>query len=398
MITKHTETTEGWIALEDQYSSGVNPKQPIVLSRGEGARLWDTEGTEYVDCSSGHGVANVGHANLAVINAISQQAGRLVSAPNDFYNDQRAQLLSELVRIAPDGLERAFLCNSGAEAVEGAIKFARLATSRTKIISTMRGFHGRTLGALSATWNKSYRKPFEPLVPGFEFVPYNQLEQIKQVVDEETAAVILEVVQGEGGVFPAEVEFITGVQTLCRANGALFILDEVQSGFGRTGKMFASEHYNLEPDLMTVAKGIAGGVPMGAVLIGPRVGDLPKKIHGSTFGGNALSCAAALATIKFIESEDLPRRAAELGEQLMDGLRAIDSPVIREVRGLGLMVGMQLKTRAGKYLAKLAEPVNGLGVLALTAGSTVMRFLPPLVISKEDVNLVVNRVEKVLKD
>lgn len=398
MITKHTETTEGWIALEDQYSSGVNPKQPIVLSRGEGARLWDTEGTEYVDCSSGHGVANVGHANPAVINAIAQQAGRLVSAPNDFYNDQRAQLLSELVRIAPDGLERAFLCNSGAEAVEGAIKFARLATSRTKIISTMRGFHGRTLGALSATWNKSYRKPFEPLVPGFEFVPYNQLEQIKQVVDEETAAVILEVVQGEGGVFPAEVEFITGVQTLCRANGALFILDEVQSGFGRTGKMFASEHYNLEPDLMTVAKGIAGGVPMGAVLIGPRVGDLPKKIHGSTFGGNALSCAAALATIKFIESEDLPQRAAELGEQLMDGLRAIDSPVIREVRGLGLMVGMQLKTRAGKYLAKLAEPVNGLGVLALTAGSTVMRFLPPLVISKEDVNLVVNRVEKVLKD
>lgn len=398
MITKHTETAEGWIALEDQYSSGVNPKQPIVLSRGEGARLWDAEGTEYVDCSSGHGVANVGHANPAVIKAIAQQAGRLVSAPNDFYNDQRAQLLSELVRIAPDGLERAFLCNSGAEAVEGSIKFARLATSRTKIISTMRGFHGRTLGALSATWNKSYRKPFEPLVPGFEFVPYNQLEQIKRVVDEETAAVILEVVQGEGGVFPAEVEFLTGVQTLCRANGALFILDEVQSGFGRTGKMFASEHYNLEPDLMTVAKGIAGGVPMGAVLIGPRVGDLPKKVHGSTFGGNALACAAALATIKFIESEDLPRRAAELGEQLMDGLRAIDSPVVREVRGLGLMVGMQLKTRSGKYLAKLAEPVDGLGVLALTAGSTVMRFLPPLVISKEDVDLVVNRVEKVLKD
>jgi len=217
-------------------------------------------------------------------------------------------------------------------------------------------------------------------------------------VDEETAAVILEVVQGEGGVFPGEGEFLTGVQDLCRTSGALFILDEVQSGFGRTGKMFASEHYNLEPDLMTVGKGIAGGVPMGAVLIGPRVGILPKKVHGSTFGGNALACAAALATIKFIESEDLPRRAAELGERLMDGLRAIDSPVVREVRGLGLMVGMQLKTRAGEYLAKLAEPVDGLGVLALTAGSTVIRFLPPLVISEEDVDLIVSRVEEVLKD
>ena len=398
MVTKQTTSAEDLIALEDQYSSGVAPKQPIVLSRGEGARLWDVEGIEYVDCTSGHGVANVGHANPVIIEAITQQARQLITAPNDFYNDKRAQLLSELVRIAPDGLERAFLCNSGAEAVEGAIKFARLATSRTKIISTKRGFHGRTLGALSATWNKSYRKPFEPLVSGFEFVPYNQLEQIKRVVDEETAAVIIEVVQGEGGVFPAKVEFLYGVQTLCRANGALLILDEVQTGFGRTGKMFACEHFNLEPDLMTVAKGIAGGVPMGAVLIGARVGDLPKKIHGSTFGGNALACAAALATINFIESEDLPQRAAELGERLMDGLRAIDSPVVREVRGLGLMVGMQLKMRAGKYLAKLAEPMDGLGVLALSAGSTVIRFLPPLVISEDDVDLVVSRVEEVFKD
>lgn len=398
MKNEHITAAEEWIALEDQHSSGIVPKQPIVICRGVGARLWDTEGTEYVDCSSGHGVANVGHANPAVVQAISQQAGRLITAPNDFYNGQRAQLLSELVRIAPHGLTRAFLCNSGAEAVEGALKIARLATGRSKVISARRGFHGRTMGALSATWNKSYREPFEPLVPGFEFVPYNQLEQMKSALNEETAAVILEVVQGEGGVFPGQGEFLTGVQDLCRTRGALLIIDEVQSGFGRTGKMFACQHHDLEPDLMTVAKGLAGGVPMGAVLIGSRVGDLPKKVHGSTFGGNALACAAALAAIKFIESENLPQRAAELGKRLMDGLRAINSPMIREVRGLGLMVGMQLKTRAGSYLAKLAEPVDGLGILALTAGSTVMRFLPPLVIGEEDIDLIVHRVEHILKD
>jgi acetylornithine/LysW-gamma-L-lysine aminotransferase len=387
-----------FIALEDSYGSGVYVKQPLVLTRGEGARVWDAEGNAYIDCTSGHGVANVGHANLAVVEAITKQVGLLVTAPNGFYNDQRARLLAELVRIAPDGLERAYLCNSGAEAVEAAFKFARLATDRRKIVSTMRGFHGRTMGALSATWHKAYREPFEPLVPGFEFVPYDRLERMREAVDEETAAVILEVVQGEGGVNPGAGAYLQGVQTLCRERGALLIVDEVQTGFGRTGKMFACEHHNLQPDLMCVAKAMAGGVPMGAVLLSRRVGDLPKKVHGSTFGGNALSCAAALAAIQFIESEDLPGRAAKLGQRLISGLRAIDAPLVRDVRGLGLMVGLQLKGRAGPYLAALAEPVDGLGVLALTAGSTVMRFLPPLVISEEDVDTVVARVARVLRD
>jgi acetylornithine/LysW-gamma-L-lysine aminotransferase len=305
-------------------------------------------------------------------------------------------LLAELVRVAPAGLERAYLCNSGAEAVEAAFKFARLRTGRKKIVSTMRGFHGRTMGALSATWRKAYREPFEPLVPGFEFVPYDRLERMEQAVDEQTAAVVLEVVQGEGGVNPGEGDYLRGVQALCRERGALLIVDEVQTGFGRTGRFFACEHHELRPDLLCVAKAIAGGLPMGAVMLGPRVGDLPKKAHGSTFGGNALSCAAALATISFIESEDLPQRAASLGERLVNGLRAIKSPLVREVRGLGLMVGLQLKGRAGPYLAKLAEPVDGLGVLALTAGSTVIRFLPPLVISEGDADTVVERVASVL--
>ncbi|HIP97281.1 MAG TPA: aspartate aminotransferase family protein [Anaerolineae bacterium] len=385
-------TTDELIALEDQHDSGLYTKQPLILVRGEGARLWDADGREYVDCVGGHGVANVGHANPAVIRAVTEQVRRLVICPSGFYNDRRAQLLAELTRIAPPGLERAFLCNSGAEAVEAALKFARLSTGRTKVVAAMRGFHGRTFGALSATWRKQYRQPFEPLVPGFHFVPYNRLERMRQALDEETAAVILEVVQGEGGVIPGDGEYLRGVQALCRERGALFIVDEVQTGFGRTGRMFASQHHDLWPDLMCVAKSIAGGLPMGAVLIGSRVGELPKKVHGSTFGGNPLACAAALATIAYIEAEGLPQRAAKLGERLISGLRAIPSPLVRDVRGLGLMVGMELKGKVAPYLAALAER----GVLALSAGATVMRFLPPLVISAEDVDTVVEQVAAVL--
>jgi len=384
------------IALEDTYGSGLYVKQPLVLTHGEGARVWDADGNTYIDCTSGHGVANVGHANPAVVKAVANQMARLVTAANGFYNDQRAELLAELARIAPPGLKRTFLCNSGAEAVEAAFKLARLATGRSRIVSTMRGFHGRTMGALSATWNKGYREPFEPLVPGFEFVPHGNLDRIDQAVGRETAAVILEVVQGEGGVHPGTGDYLHRVEALCAERGTLFIVDEVQTGFGRTGRMFACEHHGLRPDMMCVAKAIAGGVPMGAVVLGPRVGALPKRVHGSTFGGNPLACAAALASIRFIEEGDLPSRAARLGQRLMTALRGINAPLIREVRGLGLIVGLQLKGRAGPYLAKLAEPVDGVGVLALTAGSTVMRLLPPLVISEEDIDRVVARVAAVV--
>jgi len=381
------------IALENRYSSGLYPKQHLVLVRGEGARLWDADGHEYIDCVGGHGVANVGHANQAVIQAINAQARQLIICPNGFYNEQRARLLAELVRIAPPDLERAFLCNSGAEAVEAALKFSRLATGRSKIVAAMRGFHGRTMGALSATWRKEYRQPFEPLVPDFQFVPYNRLESMQQAIDENTAAVILEVVQGEGGVIPGDGQYLRGVQTLCREQGALFIVDEVQTGFGRTGQMFACGHYDLRPDLMCVAKGIAGGLPMGAVLMGSQVGQLPPKVHGSTFGGNPLVCAAALATISYIEAENLPSRAAELGKRFMSGLQDIHSPRVRAVRGLGLMIGMELKSKVAPYLAALAQR----GVLALSAGTTVMRFLPPLVISMEEVDTVVERVASILE-
>ncbi len=380
------------IAWEDQHESGVYGKQPIVLVRGEGARIWDIDGTEYIDCIGGHGAANMGHAHPAVVAAVKAQAERLFLAPNGFYNDVRAELLSELVRVAPPGLDRVFLCNSGTEAVEAALKFARLGTGRTKIISTMRGFHGRTMGAVSTTWRKEYRDPFEPLVPDVSFVPYDRLERMAKAVDDQTAAVIVEVVQGEGGVNPGSEEFLVGTQALCREHGALFIVDEVQTGFGRTGKLFAGEHYGLRPDLMTIAKSMAGGVPMGATLIGGRVGEIPGHVHGSTFGGNPLACAAALATIHAMEAEHLPERAAKLGARLLEGFRALDTPAIREVRGMGLMVGVELRERSGAYLAALAEQ----GVLALPAGATVMRFLPPLVISEADIETVIEKVSVVL--
>jgi len=379
-------------ALEDRHTSGVYSKRPLVIVRGSGARLWDAQGREYIDCIGGHGVANVGHCHPGVVAAIREQAGRLITCQEGFYNDLRAELQAELVRIAPPGLERVFLCNSGAEAVEAAIKFSRLLTGRTSLVAANNGFHGRTLGALSATWRKEYRKPFEPLLPGFMHVPFNDLAAMTEVIDEDTAAVILEVVQGEGGVTLGEGSYLRGVQSLCRERGALLILDEVQTGFGRCGRMFACEHHGLEPDLMCLAKSIAGGVPMGATLIHQRFGKLPKRAHGSTFGGNALACAAALAAIRAMEGESLPQRAAELGEHLLSLLRAIDSPLIRDVRGLGLMVGVQLKRRAAPYVAALMEH----GVLGLSAGPVVMRFLPPLVIGRAELETVSQAVEEVL--
>jgi acetylornithine/LysW-gamma-L-lysine aminotransferase len=386
-----TLTAQQYQELEDQYTSGLYTKRPLVIVRGEGARLWDADGGEYIDCAGGQGAANVGHANPQVARAIAEQAAALVSCPEMFYNDKRALLEERLCRLA--GFPRVFLCNSGAEAVEAALKFARLATGRTGFVATMRGFHGRTLGALSATWEKKYREPFEPLVPGFTHVPYNNLEALQGVISDATAALIVEVVQGEGGVTPAQADYLLDAQALCRERGALLILDEVQTGFGRTGRMFAFQHHGLQPDLLCLAKSMAGGLPMGATLIGEAVGRLPPSAHGSTFGGNPLACAAALAAIDFIDTNHLPEHAAELGAWFIEELRGIQSPLIREVRGLGLMAGIELRQKVTPYLQALMAR----GVLALPAGLTVMRFLPPLVIQKADLERVVEAVKEVLK-
>jgi acetylornithine/LysW-gamma-L-lysine aminotransferase len=377
-------------ALENQYTSGLYTKRPIAIVRGQGAHLWDSEGKEYIDCVGGQGAANIGHANPIVSEAISSQAATLISCPEMFYNDRRAALEEKLCNMA--GFPRVFLCNSGAEANEACLKFARIATGRAGIVAAMRGFHGRTLGALSATWEKKYREPFEPLVPGFSHVPYNNLDALDAAVTDQTAAVTLEIVQGEGGVHPGSSEFLHTAQRICRERGAMLIIDEVQTGFARTGRLFAFQHHGLQPDLVCLAKSMAGGIPMGAALIGERVGELPAQVHGSTFGGNPLACAASLATLGYIEDHHLADRAAELGTWFQTALSNIQSPLVREVRGLGLMVGMELKQKVTPYLqALMAE-----GVLALPAGLTVLRFLPPLVITQDDLAKVVQAVKKVL--
>jgi len=356
--------------------------------------LYDHGGREYIDCVAGQGVANLGHAHPAILEAIAKQSERLITCPEMFYNDSRAALVNRLAQVAPVGLNRSFLCNSGTEAVEAALKFARVSTGRQQVIAAMRGFHGRTFGSLSATWKKSFRQPFEPLVPGFTHVPYNKPERLEAAINDETAAVILEVIQGEGGVHPGTVEYLQGAQELCREHGALLIIDEIQTGYGRTGTLFALEHYDLQPDLVCLAKSMAGGLPMGAVLLSERVGVLPTGSHGSTFGGNPLSCAAALAVLDIMEEDNLPSRAAETGAYLIKQLEALSSPLIREVRGRGLMVGIEIKTKVAPYIRSLMDE----GVLALPAGLNVIRLLPPLVITHEQINRVVEALERVLNE
>lgn len=380
------------IALEQQYEVGTYAKRPVALVRGEGARLWDAEGKSYIDCVGGQGAANLGHCHPTIVAALQAQAANLLSCPEIFSNDQRAAYLAEVAQVLPFPA-RFFFTNSGAEAVEGGLKFARLLTGRKGIIATKRGFHGRTFGALSATWEPKYREPFEPLVPCFSHVAYNNLTALAEAVTEETAAVLVEPVQGEGGVRPADLGYLEGVRRICDERGALLLLDEIQTGFGRTGKLFALEHSGVIPDILLLAKSIAAGLPMGLIALHAKHGPLQPGTHGTTFGGNPLVCAVARAALQVQIEEDLPRQAAEKGEWFLAKLRAITSPQIREVRGLGLLVGLELKGRVQPFLTSLLER----GILALPAGANVLRLLPPLVISYEDLQTVAATIEEVVR-
>ena len=383
------------IELENTYTSGAYTKRPVVIERGSGAVLWDDQGREYIDCAAGHGVANIGHGRPEIAAALAAQAQRLITCPEIVYNDTRARLLARLAQLVPQESTRIFLCNSGTEAIEGALKFARLVTGRTGLVATLRAFHGRTMGALATTWEPHYREPFAPLVPGVRHIRYNDLAAAQSAIDEQTAAVLIELVQGEGGVHIASEDYMHGLAALCRERGALLIVDEVQTGLGRTGRLFACEHYNLQPDILCIAKSLAGGVPMGAICLGPRVtqsGRISGGIHGSTFGGNPLACAAALATLDILEQEALPERAATLGTFALERLRSLHSPLIREIRGRGLMLGIELHKRAQPYLEALLEH----GILALPAGPNVIRLLPPLVITREQLTRALDCIADVL--
>ena len=376
---------------ETELGVGVYKSRGVSVVKGEGALVWDDQGRKFIDCTAGIGVANIGHGNLEMAEALFDQAKRLTTCAGIFPNDVRAECMAKLVDIAPTGLNRVFLCNSGAESIEGALKFARQSTGRDQVVSAMRGFHGRTMGALSATPNKSYQEPFNPLVPGFVHVPYNRIDALEAAVNDNTAAVLLELVQGEGGVRPAKREYIDAAVQICRAHGALLIIDEIQSGFGRTGKMFACEHYDVKPDMLCLAKALAGGVPMGAILVSDKI-KTQVGSHGSTFGGNPLACAACLTNIRIIERDNLADHAAKLGERFVSQLKANQLSTVRDIRQLGLMIGIELKVRATPYL----EMLQANGVLALPAGTNVLRLLPPLVISQTQMDEVLSEVVAVL--
>jgi len=380
------------IRREQAHTSGLYQKRDLALVRGDGALVWDEAGHEFIDCVGGQGSGNLGHANAAVADALAAQARTLSFCTELFYNDRRAELYDRLARILPRSLDRIFLCNSGTEAVEGALKFARLATKRTKVVATMRGFHGKTMGALSATWGPEYRELFGPLLEGFSHIPFNKVEALDAAITTETSAFIVELVQGEGGVRPATREFVAEAARLCRERGVLLVVDEVQTGFGRTGTMFAIEQFGIVPDVLCLAKSIAGGIPMGAIAFSRVLGELPKRSHSTSFGGNPLACAAAVATIDEHLRLGLAAAAAERGRQLHEGLASIGSPKIREVRGLGLIQGIELKENAGPTLKGLQDN----GVLALGAGPTVVRYLPPLVISAAQIDAVIDATRAAL--
>ena len=380
------------MARESAHTSGLYQKRDVVLVRGDGALVWDDTGREYIDCVGGQGIANLGHGNIAVADALGQQARTLASCTELFYNDRRAELYDRLAAVLPPSLDRIFLCNSGTEAVEAALKFAHLATKRSRVVATMRGFHGKTMGALSATWGPEYRELFGPLLEGFTHIPFNKTEALDAAITAETSAFIIELVQGEGGVRPATNEFVSEAARICRERGTILIIDEVQTGFGRTGTMFALEQYGVTPDVLCLAKAIAGGLPMGAVAFSRALGELPKRSHSTTFGGNPLACAAAIATLDEHRRLGLAKNAAERGAQLHAGLLAISSPKIREVRGLGLLQGIELKENSGPTLKALQDR----GVLALGAGPTVVRYLPPLVINAAQVDAVVEATRSAL--
>lgn len=356
-------------------------RKRLNLVRGKGVYVWDENGRRYLDAIAGIGVAILGHSNEELAKTVAGQMKKLVVAGPMFHHEEKDEALEELSKFI--SFEYAYFGNSGTEAVEAALKFARLYSSKKEVIAMTNAFHGRTFGSLSATWKKKYREDFEPLVPGFKHIPFNNVEAAKDAITKETAAVIVEPIQGEGGIVPAKKEFIKTLRDLTQDNGALLIVDEIQSAF-RSGKFLAIEHYKVQPDIVTMGKGLANGIPIGLTLTNF---DIPRGKHGSTFGGNPLACKAMATTLKILRREKLVERAREKSI-VIEGDRAIMT------RGKGLMLGVLLKENAGKYVEKLQER----GLLVNTAGNRVIRLLPPLIITKEQMLWIKETIEGVLND
>lgn len=382
--------------LDQQYYLPTFKRFPIAFESGHGSRLMDVDGKEYIDMLAGIAVTSVGHCHPLVAEAVKRQVDKLWHISNFFTSPAQVELSNKLVEIS--GLDRVFLTNSGAESVEGAIKVARKWASKNgrggHVISMENSFHGRTLATI-ATGQKKYQQGFEPIPSGFSQVPFNDIEALRNALNKDVAAVILEVIQGEGGIRPVKEGYLKAVRELCDEHGVLLILDEIQSGVARTGKWFAWQHDDVKPDLMTLAKGLGGGFPVGAFLCTEKVSDaIDFGDHGTTFGGNPLACVAALATIRVIEEENLCDRAAEMGNYIRNYFseKAESAPYIREIRGRGLMLGLELKTEALPLVKMLLEE----GVVANATAGKVLRLVPALNIPPGDLENAVGKIDKCL--
>ena len=380
---------------EDQYLGNLYQRFPVTIEKALGSHVWDTDNNEYIDCMGGYGVALVGHRNERVVNAIKSQIEKVITVHSSFYNKTREEFLQTLIGVAPAGLSQVHLNNSGAESVEAGIKFARKFTGRKGMVAMKGSYHGKSMGALSLTFNPKYRESFQPLVEKVTFSPYGDIDALQTAVDKDTAFVILEPIQGESGIHVPPDRFLQDVRKICDENGSLLVFDEIQSGLGRTGRMWASEHWKTTPDIMCLAKGIAGGVPMGVTLVKPDILSVMKKgEHSSTFGGNPLACAAGTATLQALTQDGLIQNAKNMGEKLLLGLNDLKSKhkIIREVRGKGLMIGVELKFEVKDILMEGIKR----GLLLLYSGRNILRLLPPLVISDEDVTRSLQILDELL--
>ncbi len=380
---------------EDEFMGNLYQRFPVTIEKGLGSRVWDTDGNEYIDCMGGYGVALVGHRNERVVNALKSQLEKIITVHSSFYNKTREEFLQLLVSLAPKGLSQVHLNNSGAEAVEAAIKFARKFTGKKGMVAMNGSYHGKSMGALSLTFNPKYRKVFQPLVEKTSFAKFGDIESLRSTIDEDTGFVIMEPIQGESGIKVAPDGFLQDVRKLCDDKGILLIFDEIQSGLGRTGRMWAAEHWNTAPDIMCIAKGIAGGVPMGVTLVKSEIlAVMSKGEHSSTFGGNPLSCAAGIAALQALTQDGLIVNAEKMGKKFFDGLEDLKEKhkIIREIRGKGLMIGIELKFEVKDIL------LDGIknGVLLLYSGRNILRLLPPLVISEEDITKVLETLDVLL--
>jgi acetylornithine/LysW-gamma-L-lysine aminotransferase len=384
------------VSVEDSYGSPSYQKLPLVVERGFGAKVWDNAGREYIDYLASYGVAFLGHSNPSVVDAVREQASKLMSCHGSLYTPVRSELLERLASIAPRGLTRVYLSNSGAEAVEVAIKLARRYTRKKKIVSMKGGYHGKTFGALSATWNPKYKEAFEPLVPGFVFAEYGDPESLRSCVDGETAGVIVEPVQGESGVIIPPSDYLREVREVCDAAGVLMIADEIQTGLGRTGKMWACEHAGVTPDILLVGKVLGGGLPLSATVARGDIGaSLMKGEHTSTYAGNPLVCAAGKAAIEYITSHDVCGEAAKKGGKLLSELTTLaqTKKSVRSVRGLGLMIALELKIDVRNPLLSALSR----GLIMGYSGRTILRLLPPVVTDESEMSKAVELIDSVLQ-